>query len=157
MKVLVTYYSRSGTTRRLAEAIAEGLGCEIEAIEDLRNRRGLFGFLLAGFDATMGRLTRLKPLQKNPADYDLVAVGSPVWAGTVSAPIRTYLTENAARLPRVAFFLTSGDAVQEKALAQMAASAGKQAQATLTLTSAQIDKGEHGAEVKRFVEALTRA
>jgi flavodoxin len=157
MKVLVTYYSRSGTTRKLAEAIAAGLGCEIEAIEDTRNRGGPFGFLLAGADATMGRLTRLKPLRKNPADYDLVAVGSPVWAGTVSTPIRTYLTQNAARLPRVAFFLTGGDPVQEKALAQMAASAGKQAQAMLTLTSAQMDKGEYNSEVKSFVEALTKA
>lgn len=157
MKVLVTYYSRSGTTRKLAEAIAAGLGCDIEAIEDTRNRKGLLGYLSAGFDASTGRLTRLKPLQKSPADYDLVAVGTPVWAGTVSAPVRTYLTQNAARLPKVAFFLTGGDAKQEKAPAQMAQSAGKQPQATLAVTSAQVDKGEYAGEVKRFVEALTKA
>ena len=68
--------------------------------------------------------------------------------------LRTYLTQTASRLPRVAFFLTGGDRVQDKPLAQMAGSAGKQPQATLAVTSIQVDKGDHASEVKQFIEAL---
>ena len=68
--------------------------------------------------------------------------------------LRTYLTQTASRLTRVAFFLTGGDRVQNKPLAQMASGAGKQPQATLAVTSIQVDKGDHASEVKQFIEAL---
>ena len=37
-KVLVVYYSRTGATRRLAEALAKALQADIEPIIDRKNR-----------------------------------------------------------------------------------------------------------------------
>ena len=51
MKVLVVYYSRTGNTKFVAEAIAQSLEADIEEIKDKKNRMGVFGFLRCGYEA----------------------------------------------------------------------------------------------------------
>jgi len=48
MKILVVFYSRSGRTKKIAEAISDILKCDKEEIFDLKNRKGIPGFLSAG-------------------------------------------------------------------------------------------------------------
>jgi flavodoxin len=43
MKTLVVYYSRTGTTRKVAEAIAGILRCDIEEVVDTKKRSGILG------------------------------------------------------------------------------------------------------------------
>lgn len=78
MKTLVAYYSRTGTTRRVGEAISELLKCDIENIVDKKSRAGVLGYLAAGRDATMKRLTEIESPKFDPATYDLVVVGTPI-------------------------------------------------------------------------------
>ena len=40
MKILVAYYSRTGTTRKVAETIAGILKCDIEEVLDKKSRFG---------------------------------------------------------------------------------------------------------------------
>lgn len=105
MKVLVAFYSRDGHTRAAAEMIAEALGADVDGIADGRPRRGIMGFLRAGYDATRGRTTEIR-FSKDPASYDLVVVGTPVWNGRVTPAVRTYLERNSGRIRRAAFFAT---------------------------------------------------
>ena len=56
-RVLVAFHSRSGTTRRIARAIADSLEADVEEIIDLKARAGLFGYLGAGHDAIRRRCT----------------------------------------------------------------------------------------------------
>lgn len=44
-KALVVYYSRTGTTRRLAEVLAKALQADIELVIDKKNRSGTLGYL----------------------------------------------------------------------------------------------------------------
>jgi len=106
--ILVTFYSRTGTTKKVAERIADTLGCEIEEILDTKNRGGILGFLASGREASSKLLTKLKPIKKDPSSYDLVVIGTPIWAGRLSSPIRTYLSENKGKFKKVAFFYTQG-------------------------------------------------
>ena len=156
-RVLVVHYSRTGTTRKLAEAIATATGWDLEAIVDTRDRRGFLGFLRSGFEAMTGRRTRLEAVRHDLRAYDLVVIGSPVWDRSVSTPVRTFLEEHAAELPRVAFFLTFGGEGQERALAQMAALAGRAPLATLALRQEELTREAHGPAVARFVDALRAA
>lgn len=106
MKTLVVYYSRTGTTRALAQALAEALDADIDEVV-LRNRRGPLGFLRALID----NLTHAEPAvssKRDPANYDLVVVGSPVWAGGVASPLRSYLLQFGGVLKQVAAFCASG-------------------------------------------------
>jgi len=49
-KILVAFYSRTGHTRQVAEAIAAALDAELEAIEDVRPRLGIIGWWRSGRD-----------------------------------------------------------------------------------------------------------
>ncbi len=55
----------------------------------------------------------------DPADYDLVILASPIWAGTVSSPMRGYMTENREKLNRTAVFLSNDSGVVDNAFLEI--------------------------------------
>ena len=79
MKTLVVYYSRTGNTKFVAEEITAELGADIEEVVDLKKRDGKMGYLSASRDATGNRQTNIAETKRNPADYDLIVIGTPVW------------------------------------------------------------------------------
>jgi hypothetical protein len=81
-------------------------------------------------------------------------IGTPVWAWSVSSPVRAYLTANKDRLPAVAFFCTLGGAGSETAFAQMQDIVGKAPRATCAITARDIAAGGEGAQVSAFARAL---
>jgi flavodoxin len=138
VKTLVIYYSRTGITKKLADFLAEKLGAEIEEIKDTVNRAGAVGYMLAGRDAMQRKLTKLEPLKLNPADFDLVIIGTPVWAWNMSAPIRTYLIEHKDQFKQVAFFCTMGSNGDEGTFKEMGEITGKKPVAVLALKTKEV-------------------
>ena len=57
MKPLVVFYSRTGTTKKVGEALADLLQCDSEELIDTKKRKGPLGFLRSGRDATRNKLT----------------------------------------------------------------------------------------------------
>jgi flavodoxin len=156
MKTLVAYYSRSGNTRKLAQAIAKELGAEIEEITEPRDRAGVFGFLGAGMDATFKRATPILPFKADPSGYDLVVVGAPVWSFTVASPVRTFLEQFGKGLKAVAFFCTVGGSGQARAFREMERLAGKKPSATLAILEKEL-QGDYGKKVREFADALRKS
>jgi len=132
-KTLVVFYSRTGTTRRVAEVIAAELAADVEEIVDKKSRGGPLGWLSGGRDATLRRTAEIEEPKNDPAGYDLVVIGSPVWAWSMTPAVRAYLKRQKERLPQVAFFALAGSSGAEKTVAAMAALAGKEPRATLAL------------------------
>ena len=99
MKTLVVYYSRTGNTKKIAEEIAQKLGADTEELIDQKN------------------LTEIDTLIKNPDDYDVVIIGTPIWAGGITPAIRTYLSIH--KIKKSAFFITADTPDQRKAFGQM--------------------------------------
>lgn len=156
-RTLVVFHSRSGTTRRVASAIAESLKTDIDEIVDLKKRSGLFGYLGAGRDAWRRSLTPIGEPAKDPAGYELVIVGTPVWVGRMSSPVRSYLDRYKGRFGAVGFFCTCGGKNDEAALfADMAEEAGCAPRAVLAVTDAEEAKGMAWEKVRGFEEAVTR-
>ncbi len=156
MKVLVAYYSRTGTTKRVAETIGAELGCDVEEIIDLKNRRGLIGFLTGGYSAYRKKLTDIKKPEKDPATYDLLIIGTPVWASQMTPAIRTYImwlkSTGAINGKKLAFFCTSDSGEEGAILSSMANLAGKETLATMCIENrnmaSMVDR------VKAFVARL---
>ncbi|TYB30492.1 MAG: flavodoxin [Candidatus Mcinerneyibacterium aminivorans] len=105
MKALVVYYSRTGITQNLAENIAKNLNADMDEIKDKKSRSGLFGWFGAGKDAVLKKETEIE-YDADPENYDVVIIGSPVWAGNITPAVRTYL--NKFTFQKVAFFATYG-------------------------------------------------
>ncbi|MGC9529228.1 MAG: flavodoxin family protein [Candidatus Bipolaricaulaceae bacterium] len=154
MNNLVVYYSRSGNTERVAQIIASQLNAEVEAVRDRRNRRGVWGYMRSGLEAWRGQLAPIDSPGKDPSAYDVVAVGTPIWAGRMSSPVRSYLTAQAGKFPRLAVFCVSSSGGNSGALAEMAAVAKAEPVAQLELTGAQARSGDLLNFVSDFVTSL---
>jgi flavodoxin len=113
VKTLVAYYSRTGTTKFVAETIAVELGADIEEIMDLKNRSGKIGWIIAGKEATQEKHADLAPTKFNPKDYDLIVLGTPIWAWKPTPAIRTYIAKNDLSGKKVALFFTMDSSLKE--------------------------------------------
>jgi flavodoxin len=108
MKSLVVYYTRTGNTKFVAETLAATIGSDTEEVVDLKKRSGSLGFLLGGKDATQGKETQIGEIKRSPKDYELVFLGTPVWASAPTPAIRTYIKHNDLTGKKVALFFTCG-------------------------------------------------
>ena len=154
MKTLVVYYSRDGTTRKVGEEIAKTIGGDVEEIFDTVNRQGALGYMLAGRDAMRKKLTTIKETKKDPNAYDLVVVGTPIWGGNMTPPIRTFLTQNNDRIRNVAFYCTEGGSGGPNAFKDMEEACGKKPKAMLEVTEKNVATGQYMQKVKKFAEDL---
>ncbi|HTY91934.1 MAG TPA: flavodoxin [Methanocella sp.] len=154
MKALVIYYSRTGNTKIAGEAIARELGCDVEEIFDTVNRSGPIGWFMAGRQASGKMLTKLQPLKKDLAGYDIVIIGTPVWAYTMSTPVRTLLAENKDKIKKVAFFLTMGGRGDATTFQGMEEVCGKKPVATLALLTKNVKNGTYVEAIKKFAGSL---
>ncbi len=154
MKILVVFYSRSGKTKKVAGKISELLKCEIEEIIDMKNRKGIPGFLSAGTDANLRKLTAIKEIKNNPSLYDLVIVGTPIWSSNISTPIRTYLSLYKEDFKKVAFFCTRLGSDSEKVFNDMKNLSQKTPLALLELTSREVTRDQYMQKVKEFIKNL---
>ena len=108
--VLCIYYSRSGKTKKAMEEIAQALDAELVELHDDVERGGLVGWLRCGMDSMRKTTQPLSPFEteKRLQDYDLVVLGTPVWAGRCSSVLRIFLTAHGRKLERVAYVVTRG-------------------------------------------------
>ncbi len=154
MKTLVICYSRSGHTKKVAEAISFVLKCDIEEIKDKVDRRGIWGWLTSGRDASMGNLTKISDVMKSIDSYDMVIIGTPIFAWNLSPAIRTFLSENAEKISNAAFFCTEGNTGASNAFKTMSSILGKEPAATLEIKDWEIGAGKHLQKVSDFVDRI---
>jgi len=155
MKTLVAYYSRTGTTRKVAQDLARELGCDVEEIVDRKNRSGPIGYLMGGRDAMTKRLTDITEPAHDCGAYDLVVVCSPNWGANMTPAVRTYITKYRASIKDVAFLCTQGGRGGERVLKGMAELSGKSPRAKIILSTAEVMNGSHLARLKEFSKALS--
>jgi len=87
MKILVTYYSKTGNTAKIAEKIARELKADLD---------------VTSFNEKTSEMNFNKEVDK----YDLVIVGGPVQAFNLHPAMQIYLKKNKTKINRVAFFCT---------------------------------------------------
>lgn len=127
-KTLVVYFSRSGRTREVAEAIAAGVGADIECVREAKGRLGMLG-----------------------------CIGTPVWASNVCSPVRAYLRQQQNRLGAVALFCTQGGSGAMKVLGRMAELCGHRPVATLIINDDQITRHRYADKLAGFLKAIASA
>lgn len=153
MKSLVVYYSRTGTTKKVAKKIAGMLGSDIEEIIDTKKRGGPFGFMIAVKDGGQRKMTTIKEPEKDPSEYDIIIIGTPIWAGAMTPAIRTYISEKKDGFPGIALFCTHGG--RDKGfLGNMEEFIGLKAVALMALQQKDVQEGNVEEPVEKFVDVI---
>lgn len=154
-KRLIIYYSLTGTTQRLAEALAAKLDADLVRIECSRYRRGWFTYVRGGYDSIKRRKPPVKLSQKLEADYDLLIVGAPVWAGYPAPPLRSLFSGRYDLPERVAGFLTQGgESPGDKAIPEFEAIVGKPLEAVLDIQESSLDSAISDDTLGEFLREL---
>jgi len=149
-KILVVYYSRTGNTQKIALELIRKLGADKEDLADLKDRKmGIMAWLISGKDAIRKKMTKIR-YKEDPSKYDLVVIGTPVWAWTIPPAVRTYLSEN--KFKKVAFFCTNGGQYG-KTFTEMEKLSQKPI-ATLDLLDKKVRESNFKEELNEFCEKL---
>jgi flavodoxin len=151
-RILVVFFSRTGTTRGLAEHIARGTRADVEELPEARSRHGLWGWLRSGYEGTYRRSASILPLQRDLRDYELVFIGSPTWNRALSSPVRGFLEAHAGELVNVALFATCQGQGATDVNAQMASMLKTPPLAKLAMLEADVKRGP-SVQVGEFTEA----
>jgi len=153
---LVVCYSRTGLTAKVGQEIASLCGGDFELICEERSRNGLLGFLLSVMESVLRKQPKILPCTKDPADYALIVLGTPVWAGHMAAPMRTYLLHHCKSFYRVALFCTMGSKGGVETLNEMAALCGKAPMASVSMTDAEIQRNSYHNKLMPLLSRLRR-
>jgi menaquinone-dependent protoporphyrinogen IX oxidase len=155
MKVLVVFYSRTGSTKKVADELKNQLEADIDEITEPIGRGGPIGWIKSGRDASRRTIVEINKPKVDPSTYDLVVVGSPVWSWTLSSPVRSYLSLMREKLPRVAFFCTEDGNIGDtfKVMEELA---GKPPVASSMIQNKEVKSGLYRERIKAFSEELRR-
>lgn len=109
-KILIVYYSLTGNTKYIAEIIQEVTNADILPIKPIKelNPKGAMKFIWGGAQATMKKKPKLEPFEIDPDDYNILFLGTPVWAWTFSPPIRSFLSKFDLSETNVAIWICHG-------------------------------------------------
>jgi hypothetical protein len=113
MKILVTYYSYSGTTERVISMFQEVLEKKNELkIQRLQPKAEITSFLGQCIAARMKKRCEIDEAIFDGTDYDTLIIGSPLWAFAPAPAINTYLGKlSGVNDKKVIVLLTSGSGV----------------------------------------------
>jgi flavodoxin len=113
LKTLVIYYSFEGNTRVTAGSIAEAANADILElrVRDEIKPGAFMKYVWGGREVIWHKRPVLLPFDKDPADYDLIFIGTPVWAWTFSPALRILFSSVRLHDKKIALFCCHGGSV----------------------------------------------
>jgi len=110
MKILIIFYSFSGNTKLIAENIAKTIGADFLELKQKKEikSKGFMKYIWAGKAALMKTKPELFPLDKDIQKYDVLFIGTPVWAWTYSPPLNTLFSTCNISGKKIALFCCHG-------------------------------------------------
>lgn len=104
MKPLIVFYSFTHNNNLLAKYLQNELGCDLMEIREAKNRKK-FTILL---DLIFNRTPRIKSYLHRVASYDHCIFISPVWAGKIATPLKSFLLQEKNNIKDYSFITVCG-------------------------------------------------
>ncbi|MDR0450810.1 MAG: flavodoxin [Treponema sp.] len=107
MKTLIVYYSYEGNCALAAETLKELLNADILEIktEDEKKRKGPAKYFWGGRQVFSHIKPALKPYSFDAGPWDLIVLGTPVWAGSPAPAMVSFLDKTKISGKRIALFV----------------------------------------------------
>ncbi len=154
MKILVVYYSRTGVTRKVAQELATSLKADLEEIVDQKDRSGPLRFVAACKDAVRQKAAPIEPARRDPGQYDVVVVGTPVWANTMACAVRTWLNQYGEPISNLACFCTMARSRWGSTLEDMGEQSGALPLAGAAFRRKDVKHDRHRKALEDFAAAI---
>ena len=157
MKTAIVYYSMHGNVRYVSEKVAKELGADLIELIPVKAYpdKGAMQFIWGGSAVTFKKKPDLEPYTFNASEYDLVIIGTPVWASNFTPPLRTFFEDNDLTGKKIAVIATSAGGDSSKCIQAVKEATKTDAlAATLSLTDPK-DRPSDDVEKKigEFIEA----
>ena len=146
-----------GNVRYVAEKVAKELGADLIELKPVKAYpdKGAMQFIWGGSAVTFKKKPDLEPYSFNASEYDLVIIGTPVWASNFTPPLRTFFEDNDLTGKKIAVIATSAGGNSSKCIQAVKEATKTDAlAATLSLTDPK-DRPSDDVEKKigEFIEA----
>ena len=115
MKKLLVFYSLTGKTEIMAKTIAKELKADHCRVEETRKRNRFLAYITGGYAAIRDKCSEIKPVEFDVHDYDLILLGSPIWASKPVPAINAFINNTDFKNKEVIVFFTMGGTEYKKA------------------------------------------
>ena len=153
-KVLVVFYSLTGTSRNVAKLLCAQQDWHMAEVTEAHGRAGGWGNLRCVLES----LFRLRPPVRYsgpaPEDFDSVVLVSPIWLMRLAGPMRSFVVTYRKRLPQVAVVSVMGGSGGPNAPAEIARLLGRAPALSTTFTAREVNDGSCAARLQAFGAAL---
>ena len=121
MSTLVVYFSFDGNTKFIAEKIAETINADIIELKTSKNypTEGFAKYFWGGKSVIFGEKPKLTNDRIDLNRYDTILIGTPVWAGSYTPPIKSFIKQYKIQGKRIALFASHGGNGAEKCFAKL--------------------------------------
>lgn len=150
-KFLVIFHSRTGTCRKVAMRLADEHAWAVGEIETERRQPGFGRCILQALLRLRPRIAYAGP---DPAAFDMVVFVSPVWCGTVAAPMRSFLQQTTSLPAPFAVLSVMGGRGAPGAVRAIEQLLGRPARVTAELREADVAANRHHAALKQFAHRV---
>ena len=106
MKTAVIYYSFGGNCALVAETIKAAIGADTFEVKtkNAKKRTGFAKYFWGGAQAVFGIKPPIVPLTVDISAYDLVILGTPVWAASPAPAMVSFLNKTVIKGKKIAIF-----------------------------------------------------
>lgn len=106
MKAIVVYYSLEGNTEYVANLINKYTGADVLKLDPIKEypQGNVKKYLWGGKSVVFGETPKLAEYDFKPENYDVIIIGTPIWADSYAPPIKTFIAENDLSNKKVAIF-----------------------------------------------------
>lgn len=156
MKILVVYYTRTNTTRKIAEELARKIGADIREIIDLKDRGGAKGYVFGGRDAMLKKETKIKEIDIDAAVYDMIILGTPVWVGTMSPALRTFVLKYKSQIKKAAIFTTQGADRRQRIFNDIEELVNQKPVGEIYFTTKEVVQNKYMEKLDDFINAINK-
>jgi len=121
MSTLVVYFSFTGSTKFIAEKIAETLGADIMELKTSKNypTEGFRKYFWGGKSVIFGEKPELTNEHIDLSQYDTIIIGTPVWAGSFTPPIKSFISQYKIQGKRIALFASHAGGGAQKCFTKL--------------------------------------
>lgn len=121
MSTLVIYFSFDGNTKFIAEIIAKTMNADIIELKTSKQypTEGFSKYFWGGKSVIFGDKPKLINDHIDLSRYEIILIGTPIWAGSYTPPIKSFIHQYKLQGKRIALFASHAGGGAEKCFAKL--------------------------------------